>query len=364
MTTVNTVQYLGTGPDDLALALEIYSGKFNEAYRNVPKLFNTSLPVIHRKTMTNMGGSYQFLQLAETPDAEEEFDPGNQAAGQNYAVNEGSVTRDKYILAHHWIPRDAMRTSHFDILSRLGRADARQVGMTGDRRLFITAALAARAAAVTKNGLSVHNGGNRVTRSGGSVSAAYPLSPIGAANFRADLRRLARNMDEDNIPEGGRYLWITPYMREVLQYDSGYHLATAANQIVGQGGSSLFSKEFNGTDGNSANLRQFRDIEGFKLVDYVNTTSNNGSMPDENITTGPAKYRADFTVGASNGTPVALALCETAEGGAPVSMGTWEAVQNVVHYDPTRMAWFVGSFVLAGIGQMDPWGAGSIEVII
>lgn len=344
--SVNSVRYLGTGADDTALALKIYSGVFNEAYRNQPKLFNSSLPCIHRTTVSG-AKSYQFLMMAETPDPEAEYTPGSDLLGQDYAVDEGTVTVDKYIVAHHYIPRDQMRIGHFEILPRLARADARKIGLTGDKRLFTTAALAARAAAVTKNSLAVHSGGNRVTRTGGTVAAAYPRSATGAANFRADLRQLARQMDEDNVPAEDRYMWITPYMREVLLYD------TTAQ---------VFSKDYiNGE--NNQQKREIMLIEGFKLVDYVNTTTNGGSLPDENIATGPSKYQGNFTVQASNGTPVALVLCASADGGAAVSMGTWEAVQNEVTYMPEKLSWLVASYVLAGIGQMNPWCAGSVEVI-
>lgn len=346
--SVNAPPYLDTSTESQGLALKTYSGVFNETFRNVPKLFKRGLPVVHEKLAVG-SKSYQNLMMADTPDAEGEYDPGNKLMGQDYAVDESVVTRDKYIIAHHWIKRDEMRTAHFDILPRLAKADARKVGMEGDRRLFVTGALAARAASVSKNSLNVHNGGNRVTRTGGTVAAAYPRSATGAANFRADLRQLARQLDEDNVPAEGRMLWTTPYMLEVLLYDTT---------------NTLFSKDFVSEQiGNIITKREVRVVEGFKLMDTVNTTTNSGSMPDSNITTGPTKFQADFSVGASNGTPVALVLCETADGGAPISMGTWEAIENVVHYDPTRMAWFVASFILTGIGQMNPWGAGSIEVI-
>ena len=344
--SVTPVQYLGTGSDDVALALKTYSGVFAEAFRNQVKLANTNLPVIYRKTATG-SKSFQILNFCETNDAEEEYTPGNDLAGQGFAVDEVTVTRDKFIVAHDWVPRDAMKTDHFEVLPRLAKAHARKVGLRIDRRLFITAALAARAAAVTKNGFTNHNGGNSVTRSGGTLATAYALSSTGAANFVADCRTLAQQMDEDNVPPDGRYMWLTPYMKHVLQYDN-----TAQ----------LFSEDY--IDGeNKVQKRLIRLLAGFKIIaDMVNTIANGGSFPSGNITTGPSKYQANFNAQTSVGIPAALVLCEGAVGDAAVSFGTWEAPFNFVQYYPEKLSWLVATAQLGGIGQMSPWLAGSIEV--
>lgn len=348
---VNTVRYLATGSTDLDLALKVYSGNFAEAWRNQPRLFESPLPVIHRK-MVEAAGSYQNLMFAETPSPELDYQPGPELLGQNFGMVETVITRDNYVVAHHWLPRDLKVTSHVDVIARLGRSDARRIKMEMDRRLFILSCLAARAAAVTKDGLTVHNGGNRVTRAvaSGTIATAYPASATGAANFRADLRSLGRAQDEDNIPEGSRYLWVTPYLREVLLYDA-----------TGQ----VFSKDYQEISVNNVMARVIGRIDGFTLVDFVNSTSNSGSLPNENFTTGPSKYRANFATPAAGttGTPVALVLAEGPEGDAAVSLGTWESAQNVLEYDPTRMSWFLASFILCGAGQMNPACAGSIEVL-
>lgn len=346
MASVNAVQFLDTSSGDQALALKIYSGSFVEAYRNTAKLVNTSLPVVHRKTVSG-AISYQLLQMADIPDPDEEFTPGNQLLGQDYGVAEVTVSRDKYIIAHKWVPRDEMHTSHFDIMPKLARSHARKIAMVADKRLFALSVLAARTAAVTKNGLTVHSGGNTVTRSGGSIASAYPLSATGAANFRADARALFQAMSEANIPAEGRYMWIPPVMQSVLQYDN-----------TGQ----LWSNDYNAGTGNDVNNRQLKVFEGFKIVDTVNQVSGGGSLPNTNVTTGPSKYQGNFTAATSTGIPAAVVLCEGGEGDAAISMGTWESVQNVVWYDPTRLAYFVGSFLLMGAGKMSPWLAGSIEV--
>ena len=353
---MSSMRFLSTSntTDDRALALNIYSGVFAEAFRAMPKLFDSPYPVIHRKTVDG-AKSYQALMMAQIQSPERAYTPGNRLLGQDYAVESATITADKYVLAHSKVPRDEMRVSHFEILPRLARSHARELRVELDRRLFITGCNAARAAALYKpptTGLIVHNGGNRVTRTGGAIATSWAKSTTGAANIRADLRSLGRLMDDDNVPDDGRFLWVTPHVREVLAYDSNP--------------SNLFSRDYIPEGTNVVQRRVIREIEGFKLIDYVNPTTNGGTIPDENMATYldmPTKYQIDFSIGASNGTPVALALCDSGDGGAAISLGTWESIQHEVTYIEDELVWLVASFTLAGIGQMYPWCAGSIECI-
>jgi len=350
----NAVSYLSNaaGTDLTSLALKIYSGVFMDAYRNQPKLWTRPSPGIHRQVSASGSKSYQWLKFADTPNADEDYHPGEELLGQGFAVDEGTNTVDSgYIVAHHKIPRYDMQVGHFEIMTRLAMADARQIGMVGDRRTFATCALAARqTSAITKNGLTVDTGGNRVTRTdAGGVTAAYPLSSTGATNFRNDLRALAYAMDIDNIPRESRELWITPYMEQVLLYDNSMQ---------------LFSKDFQFDGmGNRVNERQVRLIEGFKLVETVNTVSDGGSFPNTNVTTGPTRYQGNFTPQAGNGTPVALVLSGGSDGTGAISIGTWDNVANNVLYVPQEMCYFVHSGILSGISAMNFSCAGSIEVI-
>lgn len=348
----NAVSYLSNaaGTDLTSLALKIYSGVFMDAYRNQPKLWTRPTPGIHRNVSASGSKSYQWLKFAETPNADEDYHPGEELLGQGFAVDEGTNSVDSgYIVAHHKIPRYDMQVGHFEIMTRLAQADARQIGMTGDRRMFITAALAARqTSAITKNGLTVDTGGNRVTRTAADVATAYPLSSTGATNFRADLRALAYAMDIDNIPRENRELWITPYMEQVLLYDNSMQ---------------LFSKDFQFDGmGNKINERQVRLIEGFKLVENVNTMTDGGSFPSGNITTGPSRYQGNFNPAAGNGAPVAIVLAGGADGTGAISVGTWDQVANNVIYVPQQMCYFVQSAILSGIAPMNYSCVGSIEV--
>jgi|GEM_PF-6919613 len=342
---MTATRFLDKNGVDLDMALKVYTGNFGEAFRANAKLMNTTLPVVD-KQIVSAGHNFQNFEFGDIPEAVD-FTPGDEMTGQSFAMDEVVTSSDKYVVAHQLIPQDVMKKSHVNILPKLGMAHGRIIPMKYDRRLFVCAAKAARAGEKTKDGLTIHNGGNIVTKSGGSISSAYPLSTTGAANFRADLRTLAYQMDLDEIPMENRWLWMIPHMRNVLLYDN-----TAQ----------VFSRDYNGS--NDQQGRRIVEIEGFKFVDVVNQRSVGGSMPDSNITDEiSAKYNGNFSVQANNGTPVAIALTSGPAGEAAVQMVTFEKVMSRIVYQPEKLAYLVQSFILAGAGQLNDWCAGSIEVV-
>lgn len=368
MASANNVNWLATGSDDYNLALIQYKGNFADAWRNQPRLYNSPYPLIDRKGAVKGMKAYQFLQFAQIPNPEI-YNPGEEPTGQDYEVEQGTITVDKPIQAAQFVRRDSIAVGHFDVFGKLGIAHAREIGMALDRRLFNTASLASRASQLlgTDTGLLVHNGGNRVTRSGGSstvataITNAYPASPIGAQNLRTDLRLLARYMDEDAIPEDGRYLYLHTRMREVLTFDGAYVWGTPSN-TTGNNTSTLFSSDYQSGE-NNQNRRIITELEGFKVLGFVNPQSGQGSMPDQNVTSGPTKFQGNFSPSTSTGTPIAMAFCMAPDGGAAVSMGTWDQVMPVIYYDEKLMGWWVKSYLHTGIGQMYPYCAGAVEIL-
>lgn len=348
MSVSNPFIFGGTGADTTALFLKKYTDSFVEAPRSSVFLWDSGVNVVNRRTVEN-GKSHQFLMNGDVPDSEE-FNPGDEMLGQAGAVDEGTITVDKYLVAHKFIGQDQMRESHFELLPKLAKQHKSIIERRYDRRLFTLGALAARTAAVTKNGLTIHNGGNRVTRSGtAAVATAYAASSTGAANFSTDLISLGYQMDLDNIDPNQRFLWLTPYMRSVVQYDTSLK---------------IFSRDFiNGE--NQIMKRQVRELHGFQIMDFPNTTTSGGPFPDQNLQSESlSKYNGNFTIQAADGTPVALALCGGMAGEAAVGVVNYDSLQNFVIYQQEKLGWLVGSYILCGAGQMHPWCAGSVEVIV
>lgn len=346
--SVSPIPYLANsaGTDLTSLALKMYTGSFVRAPRSGIFLYDKN-DIIFKKSPAN-GKSWQYLTMADVPDPEN-YTPGTDLLGQVFAIDEGTIDTDQYLVCHKWIGKDQMQHAHFDVLPQLAVAHKSKIDRLIDARIFRKAAQGARlTTAVTKNGLNVHNGGNRVTRTGGSITAAYPNSSTGASNFRADLRSLSLAADQDNIaPEtNNRWLFMPPQLRHVLGYDN-----------TGQ----VFSKDYNSN--NNQQQLQVMDLERFTVAGYPNFTSNGGPFPNENFTTGPTEYQGNFTSQVADGTPAAIAFFRGMEGQYGVGMVEFEGLQHTVKYFEERLSWLVMTYIRTGIRVMHPWCLGSVEVI-
>lgn len=351
MSSFNPSRYLAnsSGSDPFSLGLTVFSGVFAEAWKHQPSFYNDTSGVIAK--MAGGGNkAFQILQFAEPPDAVQQYQAGDAFPGQQYELNDVTITVENYIRAGYSVRRDDMRVSHVEIMTKLAQAAARKIHTAMDQRIINLACQAARATSATKGGLTVHNGGNRVTQTGGSVAAAFPASTTGAANLRAKLRELALAQDEDNCPAEGRRLWMRHDMRNVLLFDN-----TAQ----------VFSRDYNGS--NDQQSRQVITLEGYEVQKTLpQATLQNGVMPDSNVTSAsglPSKYHANFAVGASTGTPVALALSRGSDGDAAVACGIWEGPFTQAWYDEETLTYHVDVAVLPGFGIMSPWLAGTVEAI-
>lgn len=340
MSSSNAQRFLADSTGDFGLSLKQYWGGVAEAFRDSSVIFNGGPEVIASKTITQ-GKTHQFMMMADTPEPENHT-PGDELLGQQYEVQDGTITVDDILVAHHDIPLDQFLLSHFDIVGPLAVKDGQRLARTYDQRAFNLAINAARSTAVTKNGLSVHNGGNRVERVANTAALAYPVSSTGAQNFRADAAELAQLMDEDFVPEEGRYLFITPYIRRVLGMDS-----------------TIFDRDFTREPSNSLNTRAIGELEGFMVV------VAKGRIPTTNVTSHAGvltKYNGDFRVAGATGEPVALALCGAQQGSAAIGVARVMGPQSKMVPDDRRNTMFIKSQMLVGLGQLHPWCAGVIEV--
>ncbi len=356
MTAISPVNFAASGSDAEALLLKMYSNSFVAAPRSGIFLFGgPSDRFIFRPPVQGMGGkSWQYLMMADVP-APEEFDPGSELLGQAMAIEEGTIVTDKYVMCHQWIGKDKMDQAHFraQIIPQLGEKHRNQIERGYDKRAMITAALGARSTtAVTKNGLNVHNGGNRVTRTGGgsgtTLADAYPLSATGAANLRADLRLLGLRMTQDMIAPGpqNRGLILAPHLMTVLTYDN-----TAQ----------VFSKDYVTT--NDQQRHEVNVIENFAVIGQANLTSDGGPLPSENITDLQSKYNANFSCQAANGIPGVLAFTRSQDGEYGLGSATFDTLTHRVKYFEEKLAWLIFSYIRTGVDVMHPWCLGSVEAI-
>lgn len=356
MTAVNPVQFLSnsTGTDLQSLALKMYSGSFASAPRPGVLMYNGAADrFIYRKRPQNGGKSFQYLMGGEVPEPED-YNPGEDLLGQAWAIDEGEIISDGFVMCHQWIGLDRMQDSHMaaNVMPFLGERHRNRLERLYDKRAFIMAALTGRdTSAVTKAGLNIHQGATRVTRTGETLASsdmttAYPLSATGAANLRADIKSLGLALDRKDIAPGymNRSLVLDYYLKTVLTYD-----ATAQ----------VFSKEYVTT--NDQQKHQVDVLENFTILGYANGTSRNGPLPNENIITGPTRYQGNFTAGASNGIPGVFAFCRSSSGDYGLGLVEFTPVTHFVKYFEERLSWLVMSYMRCGVNKMHKWCIGTIE---
>lgn len=351
MATSTGTRFLESGGDDRALAIIPFYDVVMEAYHAKTLLWNAvngdegvgseGFPesIVVSRTVP-FGGSHQFITIGNDP-TPEDHTPGIELLGQSVNLSQGTVTLDDILVDHYDVAGDHNAISHFDIFRPFARKLGRGLATTFDQRLFQLSILAARTAAST----GFHNGGNRVTNTGhATVALAYPITSQGELDLTADIGTLARLMDEDDIPEDGRFMAISPYARQVLS--AGIN-------------TTFFSSDFSRPVGNSLTQRVIGMLHGFNILAPTN------HLPSTNITTGPSKYQGDFTT--TGGQPVAVALSGADEGTAAIGYVTTDderfgPIYTHINFDERRNTWFMKAQMIVGADILAPWAAGSIEV--
>lgn len=332
----NAQNFLNKSGDEWGLAIKQYLGTVISKFRESSLLWND--PTVIARHMIDKGQSHQFIMFGDTPDPEEQPD-GAELLGQQFEFDEDTITVDKRLIAHKVVPTQRLLVSHFDPLRPLAEANGTKLSEYFDRILFRVGVLAARTSSLTKNGLTIHTGGNTVSRSGGDLTTVYADSSTGSGNFRADVAELAQNMDEDDVPNDPMYrrLYIPPYIRRILRHETN-----------------IFDSDFSRELRNSMNGRVIGELEGFAVM-----VTNN--LPSTNITTGVSKYQGDFTYNGSTGRPAALALCG-APGKQAIGFVQLEGVTPYVDMDQWNNNVRSKAQMMVGADVMYPPAAGEIQV--
>jgi len=355
MAASDAQRFLAKNGVDDELALEMFSGWIAEAFHDKTFLWNTVGPegvgsesldgaVVSSKIVTS-GKSEQFIQMSLEDGAPEYHTPGTELLGQTLEVDEGSITIDGILVGHYDLPVDQIQLAHFDILRPAARKIGRKLATDFEKKLIITGLKAAYTAASTKGTITMHNGGNAVERVAATEAAAWPVTTTGAQNMINDIGALAYAMDVDNVPEAGRFLMITPYLRRVLGMDL-----------------TIFDQAYSAQRSNDLNRRIIGHVQGFDILPPTNL------LPSTDVQTGPTKYRQDFTAaGSDEGQPVALALCGADEGNSAIgyvaaSNPELGPIYSYMGFDERRNTWFTKGQMMVGAGVLGPYCAGVIHV--
>jgi len=340
MASSNAVRFLASGGDDRALALKMYwEGQVLEAFRAKTVLWDNTGNVIKYKNITS-GKSWQFI-MGGTDPTPEYHTPGTELLGQTYSFSEGTVTVDDILVAHFDVPIDQERMSHFDVLGNLGRRLGRALAIDFDKKLLRVAVNAARA--TESDGYVAAGNVLNKTGSNSTLAATWSADNTGATALYKDVSELAEMLDEDNVPEENRFLFIHPYLRYVLTQ------FTSPN---------IFNRDVTSLPGD-LNKRVIGTLAGFNVV-------ITNQLPSSNVSTGPTAYQGNFTATQASsedfGLPAAVALCGTVDDVAAIGLVQAGPIYPYQARDERRNTIFMKAQMVVGAGILCPWSAGVIQV--
>lgn len=337
--TVNyPLQIQGSGTVD-ALALKGYAGIMSEAWEKATKFFDDTGSILSYADISS-GNSTQFPQIGFSSTPEDHAGDGSDVTRTEIDSDEAVVTVDDEVVNTIGLPVASIHKSHFDPIAPRLRKLAYSIALEYDSRIARTGLLAARTAAVS----GIHNGGNRVTRNGTGTdfSNAYPDNATGAAALRDDVAALAYEMDVDDIPRDGRFLYVHPWFKRIMRHETDVFDANLSD----------------GPIPNDIVRRSLGMLEDFVIIETNN-------LPSTNVTTGPTKYQGDFRTAGTPGRPIALALCGAMQGAGAIGvvtlMGMELAMDEKIQRLQTR-AIDMQAAIHMGVGIVNPWCAGEIAV--
>jgi hypothetical protein len=367
------------------MALKIFSGQVLEAFQQATHFYDRTGQFISVKQIEG-ANSAQWPILGDDPapfyhapgTMLNEFDTTNV---RKIKTAEATVVVDEILVNALDVPFRDLEIAHFSVLGPFANKLGRGIAKVLDKKIAVLGVKAARSAAVSQ----IHGGGFTVYRDdGGSatsgnadIAGAYPLSPQGAYNFRSDLASLAQSMDEKAVPEGSRFLFINPHIKSVLRFEAAW-TGSAVSSVPTM--PSSYDRNLS-NEPNDVNSRVIGMLEGFKIIvtnhlpsadlSGSSLTGENAAIAYTSATAGTGgKYQGNFS-GAYNATaatakgqarPVALALCGADTGSPAIGMVQASGLRSYMEADERTNTQFLKAQMMAGMGIICPWSAGTIEV--
>lgn len=187
-------QVQGAG-DNRALFLKIFSGE-------VLTTFNTKTVMADKTRVRNIasGKSAQFPAIGKTTASY--HTPGTEILGDAIQSDEKVITIDDKLLAKTFISDVDEAISHFEVRSEYSRQMGDALAQTYDRNLLSLAVKAARDTGAGGIGVGAVGQGN-------AESATLGAAPT-TADIIAAIYAAARALDEKNIPDTDRYVFVSP----------------------------------------------------------------------------------------------------------------------------------------------------------
>lgn len=296
-------QINGAG-DTKALYLKVWAGEVLTAF--------TTNNVFAERHMTRSITSGKSAQFPATGKATASYHtPGTEITGQTIDGNERVILIDDLLIAPVFIANIDEAMSHFEVRGEYSKQCGIALANAYDSNVAQTALLAARAAA-TVTGLP---GGYSLT----SASSAT-LTTAGANALVAAILAAAQRLDENDVPETDRYIFLRPSL---------YWNLFNADKIANRDWADITA---NGSIVNGKVMQ----IAGIPVV-------KTNHLPNTDVTTGPTAYQGDFS------TTSALVMHKAA-------VGTVKLIDLAVEsaYDVRRQGTLIVSKYAVGHGILRP----------
>lgn len=198
MTAANPVR-LGAnmqGTDKRELFLKVFSGEVMSVYNNKCVLKDK----VRTRTLAS-GKSASFAAIGRTKAAY--HTPGAEILGDQINIGEKVVTVDDLLISATFVARIDEAMNHFEVRGEFSKQMGEALAQVYDRNLLSLAVKAARDTGA--NGL-----GKGTADQGDAVSLDLGKADPTLDEKIAGLYAVAQKMDENNIPEEGRWCFISP----------------------------------------------------------------------------------------------------------------------------------------------------------
>ena len=224
LTMTRTGQANSAG-DSTALYLQVYAGEVLTAFEQASVTMDK-----HVIRSINSGVSAQFPLVWKTDSTEYAYINGSGNTGTTAIEldgtiihkNEKSIAVDGLLIADHFVNNLDEAMSHFEVRSIYAQEAGIALGTQWDKNVMQNGLLGARSAALVTNG----NGGSVLTNASYGTSG----STLGSGLFDA-----AEELDENNVPENGRYMYVRP---------AQYYLMAETTDLINRdwGGSGVYAE--------------------------------------------------------------------------------------------------------------------------
>lgn len=249
--TASRVGAVNGGADKREIFLKVFAGEVLTAYRRKTAFGSRSMV----RTIES-GKSAQFPATWRAAAAY--HTPGAELAGQSILSGERTISIDDVLIADVFIASIDQAMSHFEFRREYSYQLGEVLAQTYDKNVAQVMLLAARAAATVTGG----NGGTALTAATALTNADTLIATIADA---------AQALDEKDVPESDRYIWLKP--------DQYYLLVNS--------GSKALHTDYNPEGNGSLKSGKIQSLFGMEIV-----KTNN--LPQSNVTTGPTAYQGNF----------------------------------------------------------------------